>query len=157
MSFIDLMANDVWSDADIKARLHAEIRSEVSEQSEAELNRALQGKMLGMHTMTPGEMALLMLFKGATDRVAVLGAAARADMALLAATLPVEAAQRRLAQPVVLPLEAGEPPVPINLEAVALDTQEREAAQAVVDGASAEALALALLRNPAPKPQEVAE
>ena len=89
-SFINLMAFDVWSEADIKARLHADIRSEISEQSEQELNRALQGKMLGMHTMTPAETALLMLFKSATDRVALLGVQARADAALLAAVMALE-------------------------------------------------------------------
>jgi hypothetical protein len=156
-SFVNLMASDVWSDADIKARLHAEIRSQVSEYAETELNRALQGAALGMHTLSDPEMASLMLFKSATDRVALLGTQARADMALLHEVLALEVAQARLAQPVALLLEEGEPPVPVNLDAVALDVQEREAAQAVVDGASAAALALALLRNPAPQPQQVVE
>lgn len=98
-SFIDLMSNDVWGEADIKARLHAEIRSEVSELVETELNRALQGAMLGMHTLTPHEQEGLLHFKTATDRVALLGECARADAALLAQTMALEVAQRRLAQP----------------------------------------------------------
>jgi hypothetical protein len=141
----------------MRSRLHAEIRSQVSEYAETELNRALQGAALGMHTLSDPEMASLMLFKSATDRVALLGTQARADMALLTEVLALEVAQARLAQPAIELLEEGEPPVPVNLEAVALDVQEREVAQAVVDGASAAALALALLRNPAPQPQQVVE
>lgn len=152
-SFIDLMANDVWSETDIKSRLHAEIRSEVSEMAEQELNRALQGKMLGMHVMSQAEIALLMAFKAATDRAAVLGTAARADMALLNKVLVLEPAQRRLA------LEPVEP-VLDELEAIAnvleldRDALEREEAQVIIDAASADALALSLLRNPVPEPEE---
>lgn len=137
-SFIDLMKNDVWSEADIKTRLHAEIRSEISEQSEAELNRALQGKILGMHTMTPGEMALLMAFKMATDRVALLGVQARADMALLAETMALESATARLARE-----SAPDSPE---------DDAGRAAAEAVVTAASPQAQALHRLRNPVAAP-----
>lgn len=144
-SFINLMGNDIWSDADIKARLHAEIRSEVSELAETELNRALQGAALGLHTLTPPEQASLMHFKAATDRVATLGLAARADAALLAETMALEVVQARLAQP----QPEGE-----DEDALALDTAERAQAQAVVDAASADALALVALRNPAPEAVE---
>lgn len=135
-SFIDLMADDVWSEADIKARLHAEMRSEVSEFAEIELNRALQGMAMGLHTLSAQEQHSLMRFKAATDRVALLGAEARADMALLHDVLALESAQHRLALP------------PVEVDA---DTAERAAAQGVVDAASPEALALCLLRNPAPE------
>lgn len=96
-SFIDLMASDVWSGADIKARLHAEIRSEVSEQSEQELSRALQGQLLGMHTLTPSEQAALLHFKAVTEQVALLGSQARVDAALLAEVMALEADPAMLA------------------------------------------------------------
>ncbi|UUZ68072.1 hypothetical protein LP416_27795 [Polaromonas sp. P2-4] len=148
MSFIDLMKSDVWSEADIKARLHAEIRSEVSEFAETELNRALQGLAMGLHQLTTAEQAGLARFKACTDRVAALGLAARADMALLADTLKVEAAQRRLALPVLAPVSEGDPPVVANQTAVDADTGERTAAQAVVMAASPAALELVAQRNP---------
>lgn len=154
MSFIDLMASDVWSEADIKSRLHQEIRSEISEFSETELNRALQGKFMGLHTLTAAEGALLTKFAAATARVADLGAQARADMALLHQVLALEPEQARLALPVLEPVTAlvGKVKTVTNQEALDLDLAERAAAQAVVDAASPEALALSLLRNPVPEP-----
>lgn len=154
-SFINLMASDVWSEADIKARLHAEIRSQVSDYAETELNRTLWDAKVYGRAFTAEEAANIAAFKAATNRVALLGTQSRADMALLAEVLALEVAQVRLAQPVIEPVEEGEPPVPVNLEAVAFDTQERETAQAVVDSASAEVLDLALLRNPMSEAQEV--
>lgn len=91
---IDLLADYVWSEADIKARLHAETRSEISELMETEINRALQGAALGVHKLTPQEMQAIQKFKAATDRVAALGEKARADMALLNAALAYEADYR---------------------------------------------------------------
>jgi hypothetical protein len=93
-SMIDLMQDYVWSEADIKARLHAEIRSEISELMETEINRALQGAALGIHKLTPQEMQAIQKFKASTDRVAALGEKARADMALLNAALAYEADYR---------------------------------------------------------------
>jgi hypothetical protein len=128
MSFVNLMANDVWSETDIKARLHAEIRSEVSELAETELNRALQGAALGLHTLTLQERESLAHFKAATDRVAALGLAARADAVLLHETMALEAAQRCVGDDET-------------------DAPQRAAAQALIDAASAGALALSLLRK----------
>lgn len=91
---IDLLADYVWSEADIKARLHAEIRSEISELMETEINRALQGAALGVHKLTPQEMQAIQKFKVSTDRVAALGEKARADMALLNAAMTYEADYR---------------------------------------------------------------
>jgi hypothetical protein len=142
-SFINLMASDVWSEADIKNRLHAEIRGEVSEQAETELNRALQGAALGMHTLTPQERVSLMAFKTVTNRVALLGAAARADAALLATVMELEVHARRLALPVVLADLA------IDQGLVDADAAEREEAEAALVGASDPVLALLALRNSA--------
>lgn len=139
MSFVDLMASHVWSEADIKARLHAEIRSEISELMETEINRALQGAALGVHKLTPQEMQAVQQFKLATDRVAAMGVQARADMALLHQVLAMEAAARELAS-----LDPQDP-----------ETQpQREAAQAVLDTASEPARALFERRNPTPEDGE---
>lgn len=91
-SFIDLMADDVWSEMDIKSRLHAEIRSEISEFAETELSRALQGKFMGMHVLTAAERDSLTKFAAATARVALLGSHARADLLLLSEAHALEAA-----------------------------------------------------------------
>lgn len=169
-SFIDLMSNDVWTEVDIKNRLHAEIRSEISEQAETELNRALQGAIMKMHTLTADEQSALMEFKTATDRVATLGSAARADWILLNKTLAHEQAASRLAQPVYAPpaikltksAPTTFPEVSTQVEPTLLeiDTQERAAAQAVFDAATSDVLDLVALRytyNNPPTPPMVAE
>ena len=69
-SFVDLMGNDVWSEADIKSRLHAMIRARFSEQVEAELSRSVMGAMLGQHQITPQEGAAIAAFKARADVVA---------------------------------------------------------------------------------------
>lgn len=157
-SFIDLMGSDVWTEVDIKSRLHAEIRSEVSEFAETELNRALQGKMLGIHTMSAEEMQTLMRFKSATERVAMLGKQARLDTVLLAKVLLHEAAVLRLSLVPVEPLPSPEPVFdrdgnPMLVEEVIdaeyiEDASERREAEAVVAGSLPDVLALNLLRNP---------
>ena len=90
MSFVNLMGNDRWSAADIKNKLHSLIRSQVSQQLEEELNRALQGMALGMHTLTPQEQMDLQKFKAATDMATAEGIAARADAATLNTVLDFE-------------------------------------------------------------------
>lgn len=146
-SFIDLMASTAWSEADIKARLHAEIRSEISEFAETELNRALQGKFMGLHTLTAAEGVSLAKFAAATARVATLGTQARTDMALLNEVLLLEPAQRRLIQ-TPLELALDESGIVVNQPEVDTDTLERAKALVVVSAASAGAVALALLRSP---------
>lgn len=158
-SFINLMGNDVWSEADIKARLHAELRGAISDYAETELKRALFAKSELGRPLTVAENTLLVQFATAEHRVALLGVQARADAILLSATFQVDAARQRLERPAVLPVLAPPEAVDESAEAVQADTAERDAAQGVVDAASPEALALSLLRNPAPEvtaPVEVA-
>ena len=139
------MANDVWSEADIKTRLHTEIRSVISEQAETELNRALQGAIMKMHVLTASEQKMLMGFKAATDRVAALGATARADSVLLTKTLAHEKAAKRLNEPPYI-LSNTEPDVFGEVSLQALDDQERNAALLVVTAATQDVLELVGLR-----------
>jgi hypothetical protein len=129
--FINLMGSDVWSEADIKSRLHSEIRAEVTEFAETELNRALQGAALGMHTLSQQEQVSLMHFKAVTDRVAALGVTARADAALLRGAMAVEAALQLQARPDASP-------------------EQLAAAAAVIAAATTPVNDLVALRNPAP-------
>jgi len=133
-SFVNLMANDVWSEADIKSRLHAEIRSVISEQKENEISRAIQGRLLGMHTLTPEENASIALFKQVSDKVALLAVQARADAVLLSKAMDLELAQNRLTQPAT---------------ETEKDIQERDDASSVIAAAIPSVIALADLRKPA--------
>ena len=137
-SFINLLGSDVWSEADIVNRTESMLRSEVSVAAEGILNRKIQGAMLGQYTLSLQEQAEIGHFAQITAMAQQAGEAARADMALLRNTLMLEAAQRRLLQP----------------EAIddAADALARLAAQATIDAASPDVLALAALRNPQVQP-----
>lgn len=91
MSFINLMANDVWSEADIVARTEAIVRSQFSAIDEQILNRKVTGQVLGQYTLTTAEQAEVQAFATATESARQEGVAARADMALLSQALGVEA------------------------------------------------------------------
>jgi len=123
MSFIDLMANDDWSDADILSRTEAMIRAEFSADREFILNRKVSGSLLGQYALALDEQAELAGFAALTNAARSAGIQAKADMALLRETWAVEAAQ-----------------------AAFLTDPEDSDAQAVVDAASPEAISLALQR-----------
>lgn len=144
MSFVNLMGNDVWSEADIVNRTEAMIRSEFPYAAVAILNRKATGAALGQYTMTDDEQAELARYMQVCEAARQAGNAARADIALLQGALDVEAAQRRL----LLPPHAG----PALLEdgapnpQVEADAAQRAAAQAVIDGATQDVLDLVAAR-----------
>ena len=147
MSFIDLMASDVWTEADIVRRTEAMVRAEFSAERETILNRKVSGAIIGSYEMTEQDQAEVALFQQVTLAAKDAGDAARADMSLLAQVFEVESAARRLALPEVQP-ELDEAGYVTNQEAIDQDAAERAQAQAVIDGASPEARALYDLRNP---------
>lgn len=159
-SFVNLMANDVWSEADIVNRTESMIAAEFSKDAAAILNRKATGQLLGQYTMTVDEKAEMSRYAALSDSAKQAGAAARADMAALQAALDYEAAQRRLAQP---PYAGPAQITVINMDGttstianpdMTADTNARNAAQAVVNGASAATLALVAQRKP-PEPAPV--
>ena len=148
------MASHVWSEADIVNRTEAMVRSVFNAQAEDILSRKATGALLGQYALTPDEQAELARFAACTNAARAAGIAARADMALLAQVLPIEAAARRLVLPVVEPIIEGDPPTIVNQAAVDADAAEREAAMAIVDAASEEALELFSLRAAAQPSEE---
>lgn len=142
MSFVNLMANDIWSDADITRRTEAMVRSEFSLEAETILNRKVVAMSVGEYSPTPADLAEMDRFRTVVEAAQAEGVAARADMALLLDTMAYEAAMRRLAQPVIEDDEQ--------------DAAERAEAQAVVDAASQEVIDLYALRNP-PVPEPLPE
>ena len=147
MSFIDLMANDIWSEADIVRRTEAMIYSQFSREQEAILNRKATGAALGQYELTPAEQADLVRYSQVSDAARQAGDAARADMALLLQVFAVEAAERRLDQPAVEP-ETDEQGNVTNQDELDADEQERAAAQDVIDNASPEVMAVIEQRRP---------
>lgn len=129
MSFIDMMADDVWSDADITNRTEAMVRAQVSTMEELVLNRKLQGAALGQYTLTAEDQAQMALLAQAGYAAQQEGIAARADMALLHKVFEVEEAEKLLADP-----DAGE--------------DEKAAAQGQIDAADAEVMGWVEARRP---------
>lgn len=163
MSFVNLLANDVWSEADIVRRTEAMIRSEFSADAETILNRKVSGMALGAYKPSAADQVEIARYNKTAHDAQVAGAKARADMALLQQVFAIEAAARRLSQHVVAPEfpEEGSALDPslaeglaLNADAVAQDEAERANAQAVIDAASEEARALFQIRNPEPAPPE---
>lgn len=146
MSFVDMYANDVWSQADIDNKVQAMIRSRYSENDE------LKAARLARSGDDPA-------FVAAVDEwiasCVAEGRHARDDMTLLLQVFDVEAAERRLSLPVVEP-ELDEQGNVINQEAIDQDTAEREVAQAVIDVASPEVMQWVDTRRP-PEPEPVPE
>lgn len=120
MSFIDLMADHVWSETDIINRTEAIIASEFPPARHAILQRKVQGQGMGVYQLTEAEQAQLQRYGQISAQAGALADAARADMALLQHALDAEAAQRRLELP------PADPPTE-------QDGYERQAAEAVLE------------------------
>lgn len=127
MSFVNLMASDVWSDADINNRVQAIIRGQFSAEDELKAARLARKSDANADDLA---------FVAAVDAVIVEaveeGRQARADNALLVAVLAYEDAAR--------------------IVATSEDPDEIDAAQAVIDAATDEVKALVAERNP-PQPE----
>lgn len=88
---INMLANDVWSEADIVARGRALIDSEVSPERRMELQTIMLGHIAQMRVATADELAEIAHVQAITELVATGNVKARADMALLQAVLDFEA------------------------------------------------------------------
>ena len=161
MSIINLLANDVWSEADILSHGRTVIASVVSEARQNELRTIMLGHIAGMRVATDDELVEISTVQAATEAQVVANAAARADMALLQSVLSYESAESRLALPPVLePLtievtdEQGVVTQVAN-PAIEQDASERLVAEGVIASADAATLALYALRHPIEIPAEV--
>lgn len=143
-SFINLMADDIWSEADIIRRTEAMIRSEFSLEVETILNRKVSGMSLGTYQPTEQDLADMARYDQVAKAAQAAGLAARADMALLLQVFPLETSQRRLDRmalsaawdrlqlPKVQPVIDEATGQVTNADEIARDKEEREAARAVV-------------------------
>lgn len=149
MSFIDMNANDVWSEQDIVNRTEEIKRNKYSDQEELILNRKVSGMQLGMYTLTASEQAELMDFNATVVQARAAGDAARTDMAALNLAFSVEAAQAALA---AIPADGvinpdDDPVVQAAMQQSNTDlAAQRATQQAIIDGASADTTALVASR-----------
>ena len=147
MSFIDMMANDVWSDADITNRTEAMVRAVVPVAEELVLNRKIQGAALGQYTLTAGDQAQMALLAQAGFTAQQEGIAARHDMLVLTEVFEVEKAEQRLSLPAVEPILDEEGNV-TNQAEIDADAAERAAAQERIDAADDEVMGWVEARRP---------
>lgn len=113
MSFVNLMGNDRWTDADITNRTESMVRSEFSLQAEGIINRKVSGAGLGVYTLTLEDQVEIGRFAQVTQAAAMEGVAARVDMALLNAVIDHEEGVAESTDQAVLDLVAlRKPPHP---------------------------------------------
>ena len=126
MSFINLMASDVWSEADITNQVQNLIRVKFS--AEDELKAA---RLARKPDATTAERSYVSDLDAWIAQCVQLGREARADMALLQQVLQVESAKMSLSD-----LPADGDPAPL---------------QAVIDTATVEVLGIVAMRAEAPR------
>lgn len=160
MSIINLLLSDVWSPEDIEAHGRAVINSHVSVERQDELRTIMLGHLANMRHATAGELAEIANVQSVYEHQVLDNAAAKVDMALLQNALDCErAAVRLLVVPVIAPLHVHQTDSitgavsQVANPAIALDAGERNAAQAVLDGATTEVLELLRLRTPPATPE----
>lgn len=151
MSFIDLMASDVWSSADIDNKVQALIRSRFSAQDELKASRLAR-------TSSPSDSdtAFVASVDAWIAECVLEGRSARADMELLLQVLAMLDANTRLLQPEVEP-QYDEDGQVTNQDELAADADQRMQAQQILDTASDDAKALFELRKPPIEPEIIAE
>ena len=143
-SFVNLLGNDLWSEADIVNRTEAMVRSQFSATDETIINRYISGVAFGV-PLTDWQLALVLSFKTCVLAAQEEAFKAVADMALLTEAIEVQAALKTLsADPVAQILGEGEEV--LNQVELDADAAARAVAQAVVDTASEDAVTLANLR-----------
>ena len=159
MSIINLLANAVWSEADIVSHGRSVINAQVSSERQQELQTIMLGHIAQMRTATAQELAEIGLVAQITEAQALANSAARADMALLQSCLDYEASIARLALPPVTEpafitvVNQDETTSEVPNPAIETDVAERLAAEAEMAGAQQETLDLYSLRHPAPEPE----
>lgn len=94
MSFIDMMASDRWTEADIINRTEAMIAAEFTPHQVAIINRIVTAAAAGIYQLTEEEQAEVARYNEVCLAARKAGDEARANMALLAKALDYEAAQR---------------------------------------------------------------
>lgn len=98
MSFVNLLGNDVWLEADIVNRTENMIAGEFTPDQVTILNRIATAAALGEYTLTDDEKAQIAHYNQVCLDARAAGDAARVDNARLVQALAYEAAQVQATQ-----------------------------------------------------------
>jgi hypothetical protein len=91
MSFVNLMADDDWSEGSILDYTERHVRSGFGVEEIPILRDKLLGQIMGTHPLTPDEQADVARYEARKLEAKAMADAARADMALLRQAWAVEA------------------------------------------------------------------
>jgi hypothetical protein len=91
MSYINLLANDAWSEADIVAHGRAVIDAAVPAARRSELQTIMLGHIAGMRVASAEELAEIANVQAITELTATANDLARADMVVLLEVMAFEA------------------------------------------------------------------
>lgn len=142
MSFINMLANDVWSDQDISRRVQGMIRSKFTQEDELKAARLARTE-----PKTESEVAFIREVDATIAAALQEGRSAERDMELLRKALNIEECQRIVAIPIPEQVFDDGNQV-INQTQIDNHLIVTKNCQAVIDSASKEVLALIALRNP---------
>jgi hypothetical protein len=92
VSYVNLMANDRWTERDHINRTELLVRSQISAEEETIINRKFSGALGGYIILNAQDQADVLWLKQVTEQAQIEGAAARVDAALLHAALDIEQA-----------------------------------------------------------------
>lgn len=150
-SFINLMANDVWSDADILNRMRSMTNSVASVERQADLRTIFLGHLSRKRVATAPELAEIEQVQAASEASGAAVVQSRLDMILLNKVLALESGLLALEIPEVSMDDSEEYTLYMAELAAA-----RAAQQALRDAAEPATAALYALRNPPPVVLEAA-
>lgn len=142
MSFINMLANDVWSDQDISRRVQGMIRSKFTQEDELKAARLARKE-----DKTESEVAFIREVDATIAAALQEGHSAKIDMDLLSKALNIEECQRIVAIPIPEQVFDEDNQV-INQTQIDIHLRVAKNCQDVIDSASKEVLALIALRNP---------
>lgn len=99
MSFIDMMSDQIWTDAEITKRTESIVRSVMPLDDELVLNRKIQGEALGQYVLTDADKADIAKLAQVGFLAQQEGKSARDDMILLLNVFSVENAEKIMLNP----------------------------------------------------------
>lgn len=146
MSFINMLENDLWTDAEIANKADDLIHETFPIIQETILNRKVLGSQLGEWTLTEEDLAEQDRYRKVCEDAALMSDEAKADNLLLRRILEVEPSYQLVKSPPISPIIEND--IVINQEQITQDVHNKILAQDIVDLISPEELYWIQLRNP---------
>lgn len=149
MSFIDLMSNNIFTEADILNRTQAMVRTFYSDEQEKILSRKVTGMMLGGYSLSIPEQEEIANFSTIVNQAKIENELATIDNELLKQIIEVEKSYLKLQVPI--PEEIIEEGIIINQVEIDIFLEEKRITLEIVSEATEEIMTWVLKRNLEPE------